>query len=165
MQRSGGRTAALLKQRVSMAPVRSFSSASVVRLTSVELTSEQGREQCRTTRLRCQECEEVVRRGTALILHLSLSTAITSAYTISLAFIPVHGPRERSSTFKASGRGKNVSELWLKISLPASFPIGKYDGHVTLSLQSSVEILSHTLHSAVTVLFNPWHHGEYLLLQ
>ena len=161
-QQRAGRTA-LLKQRVSMAPVRSFSSASAVRLTSVQLMSEQGREKCRTTRLRCQECDEVVRRGTALILHLSLSTTITSSYTISLAFIPVHGPRERSSTFKATGRGKNISELWLKISLPASFPIGKYDGHVTLSLQSSVEILTRTLHSAVTVLFNPWHHGTYVL--
>ena len=49
-QQRAGRTA-LLKQRVSMAPVRSFSSASAVRLTSVQLMSEQGEYESRVVLL------------------------------------------------------------------------------------------------------------------
>lgn len=141
-----------------IATVRSFSSASSIRLTRVGLTSEE--DGCHTAQLRCRECELVVRRGSNLILHLTVSASFSSSYTITLTFIPVHGPRERSSIFKASGRGRDINELWLKISLPPNFPVGKYDAHVAMSVQTSVEVLTHMLHSAVTVLFNPWHQGQ-----
>ena len=123
----------------------------------MELTSE---EECRdTARLRCRECQLVVRRGSNLILHLSLSAPLSSSYAITLTFIPFRGLNERSSIFKASGRGRDITELWLKISLPCNFPVGKYDAHISMSVQSCVEVLTHMLHSAVTVLFNPWHKG------
>lgn len=152
-----------LKERtpLTISTVRTFSSSNSIKLTNVELTSESTTVENDSPQMCSQDCNLVVRRGSNLLLHLTLSQPLTSSlYTISLTFIPVYGPRERSSIFRASGKGKRKIELWLSVPLPANFPVGKYDTHVSLSLQSHVEILTHTVHSAVVVLFNPWHHSE-----
>lgn len=91
-----------------------------------------------------------------MVLEILFSSPITAGYTVTLSFIPVHGPRERSCTFRASGQdGKGLPGIWLSIELPARFPIGMYDAHISVTQENTPEILTHTLHNEVVVLFNP----------
>lgn len=130
-----------------------YTSSSSVRIIHAELSSQA------TTGLSCHDTPLVVRRGCSLVLQLSLSVSLSSYYTITASFLPIPGPHERSSTFRTNGVGKGVPEIWLSIDLPSYFPVGHYDVLVTMTLRGCPEILSHTLHSAVAVLFNPWNHG------
>ena len=135
------------------------SSASPLRIESVQVTCEEAGSN-RTDDLHCRDNTLVARRGNTVVLQLKLSAALSSPYTVTLTFLPVHGPKERSSTFKTNGWSSNSRELWLSITLPYNFPVGKYDAHLSLSLRGYTEIVTHLVHSALVVLFNPWHPGQ-----
>lgn len=110
--------------------------------------------------LHCRDQTLIARRGNTVVLQVKLSSVLSSPYSVTLTFLPVHGPRERSSTFKTNGWSSNSYELWLSITLPCNFPVGKYDAHISLSLKGYTEIITHLVHCALVVLFNPWNPGE-----
>ena len=139
----------------------SYLSASPVRIVATSLAPSSTNAAPHTDDLKCNDNPLVTRRGCSIILQITLSCSISCPYTVAMTFIPVHGPRERSSLFKASGSaikgGRNV--LWLSIDLPTTFPIGYYDTLVSVTLQGCVEVITHSMHSALVVLFNPWSPG------
>lgn len=132
----------------------SYISASPVRIVNAILTGHG--EDHHTTGLYCREKCLVTRRGSVTILQLTLSAPVTCPYTISLTFLPLYGPKERSSIFRANGNGKGGATIWLSVELPANFPVGYYDTHISISLRGCAEVLTHMIHSAIVVLFNPW---------
>ena len=142
----------------------SYMSASPVRISEASLsygpTADNPSHSNTCSKLKCKDDPLIARRGCTVVLQIQLSNSIRCPYTVTLTFIPVHGPRERSSMFKASGCGKDNQALWLSIDLPTTFPIGYYDSHVSVSLQGCVEVVTHMIHSAIVVLFNPWNSGK-----
>lgn len=140
------------------ARVESYMSASPVRICTGTFTHD-AKENLHTESLRCRDGPMITRRGCTIVLEVSLSSCITCPYTVALTFIPVHGPRERSSMFKATGTAKGTSNLWLSIDLPTTFPVGYYDTLISVSIRGCSEIMTHLLHNAIAVLFNPWNKG------
>ena len=126
------------------------SSTSATKIRCAKLSSKED------TGLSCREASLVTRRGCPVVLEITFTHPIILSYTVTLSFIPVHGPRERSCTFRASGQdGKGLPGIWLSIDLPVHFPIGVYDAHISVTQENCPEILTHTLHNELAVLFNP----------
>jgi transglutaminase 1 len=127
-----------------------------IKITGVEVNVENPHSD--ETNLRCRDASTVItRRGRSIVLRINFSIQLTIAYTITTTFIPVYGPKERSSTFRGTGNGNGQSKLFLSIEIPSNFPIGHYDLYVTISLRGHPEVLMYTLHSALVILFNSSH--------
>lgn len=114
-----------------------------------------------TEGLKVTECEVILRRGNTLILKITTSLELSGSYVVSLTFVPVFRPRDRFGQFRATGEAKGSCELWLSIAIPCSFPVGKYHGHVSLSIKGRVEVITHFHNRAIVVLFNPWNKGNH----
>jgi len=98
----------------------------------------------------------MARRGNTLILKITISADLFCTYTVSLTLVPVFRPHERFGQFQAKGVARGVQELWLSITIPPNFPVGKYHTHVILSLRGGLQVLTHFHHKSLVVLFNPW---------
>ena len=145
---------------VPMSVVQAYSSVSPVRILRAELVALESVEDRHVSRIHSKDASLVTRRGCSVVLQLHFSQPLSVQYTTTLTFIPAGGPlRERSSTFRVSGLGKGSPELWLSIMLPTNFPVGHYDGQVSMSFSGCTEVIMHYIHSAVVVLFNPWNKG------
>ena len=102
----------------------------------------------------------LLRRGNILILKIHTSLLLSCEYTVSLVFVATRMKRERYGEFRANGSAKDAKELWLSISIPANFPVGRFLPHITLTLKGVPEIFTHFHEGSITVLFNPWNPGE-----
>lgn len=143
-----------------MATAQVYTSSSTVRITGATLSHDSQQQPSSTNELTCNDTPLITRRGCPIVLEVSFSLPLALSYTVTVSFIPVHGPRERSCTFRAAGHGKSLPKIWLSIELPSNFPIGHYDVQISMSQHGCPEILSHTLHSELVVLFNPWLPGK-----
>ena len=152
----------LSRQSIQLTSAESYLSASPVRVLAATLAASETDSQ-HTQNLKCKDGPLLTRRGCSIILQITLSNSVTCPYSVTLSFTPVHGPRERSSTFRASGHGKNLPSMWLSIDLPPSFPVGYYDAHISLSIHGCTEVVTHMMHYAIVVLFNPWIKGMVVL--
>ncbi len=145
---------------IELAHVNSYISASPVRIKTATLSPSTTNTAPHTDSLKCKDDPLITRRGCSIVLQITLCSNISCPYTVALSFIPVHGPRERSSMFKAKGSTKGNNVIWLSIDIPSTFPVGYYDTLVSITLQGCAEVISHTIHCAIVVLFNPWSSGQ-----
>lgn len=146
---------------LSVSVVQAYSSVSPVRIIRAELSALESAEDRRVSRIRSGDASLVMRRGCSVVLQLAFSQPLSTQYTATLTFVLAGGPqRERCSTFRVYGMGKGSPELWLSITLPSNFPVGHYDCQVSMSFSGCTEVIMHYMHSAVIVLFNPWHKGR-----
>ena len=140
------------RKQATLATVKTYTSSSPIRITTASLS-------CDTNTSFTSSATVTTRRGCILFLDINLSQPLTSTYTITVSFIPTYGPKERSSIFRAVSKGKGIPRLCLSIDLPSNFPVGYYDLQITMSLQSSPEILLYTMPNALTVIFNCYFTG------
>lgn len=103
--------------------------------------------------------DALLRRGNTLVLRITLSAQIACPYCVSLTFVPVFRSRDRFGQFQAKGEAKGSSELWLSITIPANFPIGKYHAHIAVALRGGAHVITYFHHKPIVVLFNPWNPG------
>ena len=136
-----------------------YSSLQPLGITGVDLRCQESPQANHTERLPLSSCETLTRRGNTLILKIATSVDISCPYTVSLTLVPVFRTQERFGQFQAKGVGKGTQALWLSITIPPNFPVGKYYAHVTLSLRGSLEVVTHFHHKPLAVLFNPWNPG------
>lgn len=106
--------------------------------------------------------DALLRRGNTLVLRITLSAQIACPYCVSLTFVPVFRPRDRFGQFQAKGDAKGTSELWLSITVPANFPVGKYHAHIAVALRGGAHVITYFHHKPIIVLFNPWNPGYYI---
>ena len=143
-----------------------YSTAQPLEITEVLFRCEQTCTQNHTEGLKVTESEVILRRGNTLILKITTSLKLSGSYVVSLTFVPVFRPRDRFGQFRADGEAKgSCHNLWLSIAIPPSFPVGKYHGHITLSIKGRVEIVTYFHNKAIVILFNPWNKGNYHLLR
>lgn len=137
-----------------------LSSFSTIEITNVEFQCQQSPFDNHTEYFSPRACEQalIVRRGNTIVLKITTSVQLSSTYVVSLTFVSYHRPRERFGQFRARGVARQSNELWLSISLPPNFPVGKY--HTQLSLFLGGELATHFCGQAIAVLFNPWSKGE-----
>ena len=133
-----------------------------VEVSEVQFTSEQSAKDNHSERLHLNGMDALLRRGNTLILKIALTTEITCPYCVSLTFVPVFRPRDRFGQFQAKGAAKGSSELWLSITIPANFPIGKYHAHIAVSLKGGAQVATYFHHKPLIILFNPWNPGSYI---
>lgn len=136
-----------------------YSSVQPLEITNALFRCQQSSVQNHTEGLKITESEVVLRRGDTLILKITTSLELSGSYVVSLTFVPVFRPRERFGQFRADGEAKGSCHLWLSIAIPSTFPVGKYHGHISLALQSRVEVVTYFHNKAIVVLFNPWNEG------
>lgn len=136
-----------------------FSSFTTPEISDVTFSCQQSASENHTDRFSTKSCDSalLVRRGNTVVLKIVTTIELSCPYVVSLTFVPVHRPRDRFGQFRARGVAHESCDLWLSITLPANFPIGKYHAHISLSL--SGEVLTHFHHNPVVVLFNPWSPG------
>ena len=135
-------------------------SCNPIQITSSEILCQESRTDAHTDLFPVKDQELLLRRGNTLIVKLHTSVEFTGSYNVSLVFTPAYRTRERFAEFRASGTAKTSSELWLSVTVPANFPVGKYHAHITLNLRGYLEVLTHFHRGAIMVIFNPWNSGE-----
>ena len=128
-------------------------------ITEVEFTSQQSAQDNHSERLHHAAVDALLRRGNTLVLRIKLSTEIACPYCVSLTFVPVFRPRDRFGQFQAKGVAKGSSDLWLSITIPANFPVGKYHAHIAVSLTGGAQVITYFHHKPIVILFNPWNSG------
>ena len=133
-----------------------------VEISEVQFTSEQSAKDNHSERLHLNGMDALLRRGNTLVLKITLTTKIACPYCVSLTFVPVFRPRDRFGQFQAKGAAKGSSELWLSITIPANFPIGKYHAHIAISLKGGAQVATYFHHKPLIILFNPWNPGSYM---
>ena len=136
-------------------------SCNPIQITSSEILCQESRIDSHTDLFPIKDQELLLRRGNTLIVKLHTSVEFTGTYNVSLVFTPAFRTRERFAEFRASGTAKTSSELWLSVTIPANFPVGKYHAHITLNLRGYLEVLTHFHRGAIMVIFNPWNSGEW----
>lgn len=141
-------------------PLQVYSSVQPLEITGIQLTCREAPGENHTERFLLPGCEAMARRGNTLILKITISADLFCTYTVSLTLVPVFRPHERFGQFQAKGVARGVQELWLSITIPPNFPVGKYHTHVILSLRGGLQVLTHFHHKSLVVLFNPWNPGE-----
>lgn len=149
------------KQKSATANLQFYSSLQPLEITGALFRCQQTSIQNHTEGLKVTECEVILRRGNTLILKITTSLELSGSYVVSLTFVPVFRPRDRFGQFRATGEAKGSCELWLSIAIPCSFPVGKYHGHISLSIKGRVEVITHFHNRAIVVLFNPWNKGNH----
>ena len=145
---------------ITPSPITLHSSLSPLEISEVQFTSQEDCDENHTARLPSPGSDALLRRGNTLVLKVTTSADLSCRYCVSLTFVPVFRPRERFGQFRAKGTAKDSRELWLSITIPTNFPVGKYHAHVALSLGGGAEVLTHYHHKPIVVLFNPWDPGE-----
>lgn len=133
-----------------------------VEISEVQFTSKQSAKDNHSERLHLNGMDALLRRGNTLVLKITLTTEIACLYCVSLTFVPVFCPRDRFGQFQAKGAAKGSSELWLSITIPANFPIGKYHAHIAVSLKGGAQVATYFHHKPLIILFNPWNPGSYM---
>ena len=131
-------------------------------ISEVEFTCQQSAEDNHSERLSRAgaSLDALLRRGNTLVLRIQLSAEIACSYCVSLTFVPMFRPRDRFGQFQAKGIAKGSSELWLSITIPANFPVGKYHAHIAVSLRGGAQVITYFHHKPIVILFNPWNAGE-----
>ena len=140
-------------------PAQLYASIQKLEISQVTFTQKELRTQNFTSWFNANDCEALLRRGNTLIMKIVLSSALSGRYTISLSFVPSYRPRDRFGQFRAKGTAKQTTDLWLSIDIPANFPVGKYNPHVSILSEESNDILTHFHPKFIIVLFNPWNTG------
>lgn len=143
-----------------IANIQFYSSSRNLEITNALFKSQQDSVENHTNRLSAAECEVITRRGKTLILKITMSQELSGGYIVSLTFVPVFRPRDRFGQFRANGEAKGTCHLWLSIAIPASFPVGKYHAHITLSVKGKVDITAYFHNKAIVILFDPWNTGK-----
>lgn len=157
--RPGSAASASRKSPVT-ANLQFYSSAQPLVIKDVLFRCQETCTQNHTEDLKVSESEVILRRGNTLILKITTSLELSGSYVVSLTFVPVFRPRDRFGQFRADGEAKGTCNLWLSITIPQSFPVGKYHGHITLSVKGRVEVVTHFHNKAIAILFNPWNKGN-----
>lgn len=137
-----------------------YSSAQPLEIKDALFRCQQTCAQNHTGGLKVTESEVVLRRGNTLILKITTSLELSGSYVVSLTFVPVFRPRDRFGQFRADGEAKGSCNLWLSIAIPPSFPVGKYHGHITLTIKGRVEVVTYFHNKAIVILFDPWNKGN-----
>ena len=132
-----------------------------IEISEVQFTSQQSAKDNHSERLHIVGMDALLRRGNTLVLRIKLTVEIACPYCVSLTFVPVFRPRDRFGQFQAKGVAKGTSDLWLSITIPANFPIGKYHAHIAVSLKGGVQVITYFHHKPIIILFNPWNLGMY----
>ena len=135
-------------------------SCNPIQIISSEILCQESRIDTHTDRFPVKDQELLLRRGNTLIVKLHTSVEFTGTYNVSLVFTPAYRSRERFAEFRASGTAKTSSELWLSVTIPPNFPVGKYHAHITLNLRGYLEVLTHFHRGTIMVIFNPWNSGS-----
>ena len=133
-------------------------------ITEVEFTSQQSAKDNHSEKLQLPGMDALLRRGNTLVLRIKLSAEISCPYCVSLTFVPVFRPRDRFGQFQAKGAAKGSSDLWLSITIPANFPIGKYHAHIAVALKGGLQVITYFHHKPIVILFNPWNPGHHGIL-
>ncbi|KAL5489676.1 hypothetical protein EMCRGX_G018794 [Ephydatia muelleri] len=148
------------KRQLTPAPAQMYTSIQKLEISQVTFTQKEPRTENFTSWFCVNDCEALLRRGNTLVMKIVLSSALSGRYTISLTFVPSYRPRDRFGQFRAKGVAQNKSDLWLSIEIPPNFPVGKYNPHISIALESSDDVLTHFHSKFIIVLFNPWNTGD-----
>lgn len=137
------------------------SSAEPLEIVDAQFLSQQTAAQNHTEGLQVKDTDLIIRRGRVLLLKVSTSVQLTCRYIATLIFVPVFRPRERFGQFRAKGIAEKTNAIWLSITFPSSFPVGKYHAHISLAIKGRAEVVTYFHNKAIVVLFNPWDLGKY----